>query len=243
MRDDDLGGQHAEIPACEESGKHPKQRGLEFAALSLPNAIPIFPLDGVILVPGARLPLHIFEPRYREMVNDAIEGNGLLAMVMPHAGHSTQTDDEPPIHVVGGLGRIGHHRRNDDGTIDLVLEGLTRLRIVSELPKQKLYREVMAEPLHETQYGRLDEEEATRQLFDRLRGLSDEEKAAVQAAALRAAARCAAAAPCRAARRRSRRSSRSQKWTCATGRSSRCSIGSKGGGSGCSSGRGIRGNN
>lgn len=142
--------------------------------------IPIFPLDGVILVPGARLALHVFEPRYRELVEDALEGSGLFAMVMPLAGHSTQSEPEPPIHPVGGLGRIGNHRRNDDGTLDLVLEGIARLRLISELPKKKAYREVMAEVLHETQYGRLDEREATEQLFDRLQGLSDKEKAVVK---------------------------------------------------------------
>jgi Lon protease-like protein len=147
--------------------------------LSLPNAIPIFPLDGVILVPGARLPLHIFEPRYRDMVNDALEGPGLIAMGMPMAGHTIQSEHQPPIHVVCGLGRIGHHRRNDDGTIDLVLEGIARLRILSEVQSGKSYREVQAEPLHETYYGRLDEAEAARQLLDRLRGLSDQERSAI----------------------------------------------------------------
>jgi Lon protease-like protein len=108
--------------------------------MTLPEVFPIFPLPQVILVPGQLLPLHVFEPRYREMVADAMDAEQWLAMAVPETGCSTGCDDEPAVLPVCGLGRIVHHQPYIDGRSDIVVEGVARMRILQELPTSKKYR-------------------------------------------------------------------------------------------------------
>jgi Lon protease-like protein len=93
--------------------------------------IPLFPLPGVVLFPGALLPLHIFEPRYRAMVADALSGDRTIgmAMMMPGWEHGGET---PAIFPVGGAGRIVDSEELPDGRYDIVLEGDFRYRILGE---------------------------------------------------------------------------------------------------------------
>jgi len=112
-----------------------------------PLVVPIFPLESVVLLPGALLPLHVFEPRYRAMVRDAVAGLGMIAMAMPREGHSVADEVDPPVHGVVQLGRIVRHEPYDDGRADIVLEGVARMRIEQELPTEHAYRRVQAEPL------------------------------------------------------------------------------------------------
>ena len=106
-----------------------------------PLAIPIFPLAGALLFPRAHLPLHIFEPRYRAMVRDALAGERLIGMVQP------RDQNEPPaIFEVGGLGRIASADELADGRFNIVLEGIGRYRIARELSVETPYRQVEAEP-------------------------------------------------------------------------------------------------
>jgi len=106
-----------------------------------PLAIPIFPLAGALLFPRAHLPLHIFEPRYRAMVRDALAGERLIGMVQP------RDQNEPPaIFEVGGLGRIAAADELADGRFNIVLEGIGRYRIARELSVETPYRQVEAEP-------------------------------------------------------------------------------------------------
>jgi len=105
-----------------------------------PLSIPVFPLAGALLFPRAHLPLHIFEPRYRAMVRDALASNRLIAMVQPKA------ESEPPeLFEVGCLGRIGACEELDDGRFNIVLEGLSRFRIAREAEVDTLYRQVDAD--------------------------------------------------------------------------------------------------
>ena len=115
--------------------------------LELPRSFPIFPLSEVLLVPGAFLPLHIFEPRYRSMLAHAMAGDRMIGMALPVRGHSTDDEAEPPVHPVCGLGRVVHHRRHRDGGADIVLAGLARMHIQRELPTTRPYRLVSAVPL------------------------------------------------------------------------------------------------
>ena len=115
--------------------------------MELPRVFPIFPLESVLLVPGALLPLHIFEPRYREMIEDTVDGHGMLAMAMPTLGHASSLDDSPPVHPVVSLGRLVQHERHPDGRWSIILEGLARMRIEQELPPEHAYRRVHALPL------------------------------------------------------------------------------------------------
>jgi Lon protease-like protein len=106
-----------------------------------PLSIPIFPLAGALLFPRAHLPLHIFEPRYRAMVRDALAGERLIGMVQP------RDQNEPPaLFEMGGLGRIAAADALDDGRFNIVLEGIGRYRIARELTVETAYRQVEAEP-------------------------------------------------------------------------------------------------
>ena len=102
--------------------------------------VPVFPLAGALLFPRSQLPLHIFEPRYREMTRDALAGDRLIAMVQP------RDNEEPPgLFEIGCLGRIGTCDELDDGRFNLVLEGLSRFRIAREAEVDTPYRQIDAD--------------------------------------------------------------------------------------------------
>ena len=98
----------------------------------LPPTIPIFPLQDVVLFPNMSRPLHIFEPRYREMVADAVRGDGLLGMVLLQPGYEADYDGNPPIFGVGCAGEIAQAEELDDGRWLVLLEGTVRFRVLSE---------------------------------------------------------------------------------------------------------------
>ena len=120
---------------------------------ALPRAIPIFPLQDIMLFPGASRPLHIFEPRYREMVADALEGDRIIGMVMLHAGYEDEYAGNPPIYDIGCAGVITNVQRLEDGRYNIVLSGLVKFRIASE-DQSRSYRvaevEALPEPLSDT---------------------------------------------------------------------------------------------
>lgn len=95
--------------------------------------IPLFPLPEVVLLPGAQLPLHIFEPRYRAMVADALAGDQTIGMAMMKPGWE-RAGATPAILSVGGAGRIVDSEELADGRYNIVLEGEFRYRVVSESP-------------------------------------------------------------------------------------------------------------
>ena len=99
--------------------------------------VPIFPLAGAILFPRSQLPLHIFELRYREMVSDAIEGPGRIAMIQPHR---LDDDNQAPLFAVGCLGELVSVEELDDGRYNIVLLGSNRFRLVGEVKVDPLYR-------------------------------------------------------------------------------------------------------
>ena len=98
--------------------------------------IPIFPLGGAILFPRSQLPLHIFEPRYRDMVSDALGNGGRIGMVQP----LTDDDNHPPLYPVGCLGDIVGVEELDDGRFNIVLHGSKRFRILGETDLGTAYR-------------------------------------------------------------------------------------------------------
>ncbi len=102
--------------------------------------LPIFPLTGAVLFPGMQLPLHIFEPRYRAMVGDALIRDRLIAMIQPQ-----RSTEGAPLFEVGCVGRIGEIQAMDDGRYNLILEGTARFRMVRELDVATAYRQVEAE--------------------------------------------------------------------------------------------------
>lgn len=109
-------------------------------ALATGTRLSIFPLPGALLFPGMHLPLHIFEPRYRAMVNDSLARDRRIAMIQPKGG-----GDKPPLFEIGCVGRIADVEALEDGRFNVVLEGLSRFRILRELEVPTLFRQVEAE--------------------------------------------------------------------------------------------------
>ncbi|WP_374612092.1 LON peptidase substrate-binding domain-containing protein [Sphingorhabdus sp.] len=101
--------------------------------------ISIFPLGGAILLPDMQLPLHIFEPRYRALVGDALARDRMIGMIQPMGG-----GDNPSLFAVGCLGRIGDVQALADGRYNIVLEGLQRFTIVRELEVTTPFRQIEA---------------------------------------------------------------------------------------------------
>jgi Lon protease-like protein len=133
------------------------------------DLLPIFPLPGSVLFPNVFLPLHIFEPRYREMVADALNGDRLIGMVLLRPGWERDYDGRPPVYPVGCSGVITHVERLADGRYNIVLRGLDRFRIISE-DRTRSYRRAQVETLAEPRVGE-DERTAIRSLRSRLEAL------------------------------------------------------------------------
>ncbi|MDE8650530.1 LON peptidase substrate-binding domain-containing protein [Novosphingobium album (ex Liu et al. 2023)] len=106
--------------------------------------ISIFPLPGVVLYPGLQLPLHIFEPRYRAMVSDALVRDRRIGMIQPQRPH-----EGAPLFEIGCLGRIGEVEALEDGRFNIILEGEARFRVLRELDVTTPFRQVEGELLGE----------------------------------------------------------------------------------------------
>jgi len=106
---------------------------------SLPKAIPIFPLAGAVVMPGVQLPLNIFEPRYLNMVQDALANDHIIGMIQP-----VRDTDEEEVHLqrVGSAGRITSYSETNDGRIVLILTGVCRFQVAEELEGRHGYRRV-----------------------------------------------------------------------------------------------------
>jgi uncharacterized protein len=98
----------------------------------LPPTIPIFPLPNVVLFPNVFLPLHIFEPRYVEMVADALEGDRIIGMVLLRPGYEADYEGRPPVYPVGCAGLISNAQSHADGRYNIVLRGLGKFQITGE---------------------------------------------------------------------------------------------------------------
>jgi len=124
----------------------------------LPETLPLFPLPGVALFPELPLPLHIFEPRYRTMVKDALAGSRVIGIVQARPG---QEGTPSPIFSIGCAGRIEGVAELDDGRSNIVLRGISRFHIDEELPQTGPYRTARVTALMEKV---LDEEALTESL-------------------------------------------------------------------------------
>ncbi|MFV3075161.1 LON peptidase substrate-binding domain-containing protein [Niveispirillum fermenti] len=108
----------------------------------LPDSIPVFPLTGVLLLPRGRLPLNIFEPRYLNMVQDALATDRLIGMIQPRDDGMAA---EPPLFDIGCAGRITSFSETDDGRFLITLTGVCRFRLLSEIPTTRGYRRAVAD--------------------------------------------------------------------------------------------------
>lgn len=105
----------------------------------------IFPLGQAVLFPGTKLPLHIFEPRYRQMVEHALENRTPIAMALIDRSRPDDEHGRPAVHDVAGVGVIESHEKLPDGRFMVVLQGVERVRFVEEHEPDNLYRQVRAE--------------------------------------------------------------------------------------------------
>lgn len=122
----------------------------------LPASIPIFPLPNVVLFPGVFLPLHIFEPRYRQLVADAAEGDRLIGMTLLRPGWEADYAGRPPVYDTGCAGVLTHMEPLEDGRYNIVLKGVQKFRVLSEEEEEedgRLYRvasiAALADPIGE----------------------------------------------------------------------------------------------
>ena len=115
---------------------------------ALPTEIPLFPLPEVVLFPGVPRPLLVFEPRYREMVADALKGNKIIGMVLLRPGYEKDYEGRPPIYGIGCAGVIEDYEQLPDGRYGILLRGLTTFRVVSE-DQRKPYRLARVEAVPE----------------------------------------------------------------------------------------------
>jgi hypothetical protein len=116
-----------------------------------PGTIPIFPLPTVVLFPSVFLPLHIFEPRYRQMVADALSGDRVIGMTLL-TGAAAEEDARPAVYPIGCSGLITHVERMPDGRFNVILRGVEKFRILDEEPSApgRLYRTVHVSPVDES---------------------------------------------------------------------------------------------
>jgi Lon protease-like protein len=133
------------------------------------DLLPLFPLPNVVLFPNVFLPLHVFEPRYRQMVGDALDADRMIGMVLLRPGWESNYDGRPPVFPIGCSGVITHVERLDDGRFNIVLRGVERFRILEE-DQQRPYRRAVVDRHAESALS-ADDREAIRSQRARLEAL------------------------------------------------------------------------
>ncbi len=114
-----------------------------------PEALPLFPLPGVVLFPALSVPLYIFEPRYRAMTRAALESTRRIGMVAIRPEALAEIAGDPPVFEIGCEGEIRQARERPDGSLDILLVATQRFRILEEHPRAELYRTARIESLTE----------------------------------------------------------------------------------------------
>jgi Lon protease-like protein len=122
---------------------------LEFDAATFSGVARLFPLPNLVLYPHVMQPLHIFEERYREMLEDALASDRLIAMALLEPGWEDDYESRPPIASFGCLGKVVAHHRLEDGHYNVLLLGVQRVRIVKELDPLRSFRQARVEILHD----------------------------------------------------------------------------------------------
>ncbi len=148
--------------------------------VDVPDVIPIFPLPTVVLLPGEVLPLHIFEPRYLEMVRDSIASHHVIGIVEVIPGFENELPGSPPVRDIGCVGFIASHEELPDGRFLLWLFGLERFRIEEEIDANTQYRQarVLYEPTPESPKRLAEIRPLRQELRNLLPGLVDLDGAA-----------------------------------------------------------------
>ena len=109
----------------------------------IPALVPIFPLTGALLLPYARRPLNIFEPRYLEMIDHALKGDRLIGMIQPKDTTEESPQGAVPVQKIGTIGRITHFEELEEARYFVILEGVCRFEFVKEMPTMSPFRRAM----------------------------------------------------------------------------------------------------
>lgn len=148
--------------------------GLDLGALT---SLPIFPLPNCVLLPGGLMPLHVFEPRYRDLTRDCLAGTQLMAVARLKPGYEAAYYGRPPVYERCGVGRIICSEELADGRFALLLRGVARIEIARELPADRPYRIVEAKVLPDASCddaGARDHHQRLIALCDRLAAVIDQ---------------------------------------------------------------------
>jgi Lon protease-like protein len=137
--------------------------------------IPLFPLRNTVFFPNTLLPLHIFEPRYRQMVSEVMEGERLIGIVLQKAEIKPRPGEFPEFFRVGSLGLISDMKKGEEGTFDIVLTGLTRFEIL-EVSKIKPYRLAKVRILKDHVEDSLDQDYMGKRLLTQLNLLMGDDR-------------------------------------------------------------------
>jgi uncharacterized protein len=111
------------------------------SAKDIPGSVPVFPLAAALLLPGGRMPLNIFEPRYLQMIDEVIAGKRLIGMIQPRLDGAQREDGEPRLCEVGCLGRLTSFAETGDGRYLISLQGVCRFRVAEELAVKTPFRQ------------------------------------------------------------------------------------------------------
>ena len=112
----------------------------------IPETVPVFPLSAALLLPGTRMPLNIFEPRYLQMIDEPLAGARVIGMIQPRLDGAMRSDGEPEICAVGCVGRITSFSETGDGRYLISLQGICRFRVAEELPVRTPFRQCRIMP-------------------------------------------------------------------------------------------------
>lgn len=130
------------------------------------DALKVFPLPSAVLFPHSVIPLHIFEPRYRDLVGDALASDQVMALAQLEPGWENRYADRPPVQEMMCAGLIVWHEKLEDGRYNLLLQGVCRARLVAELPAERLYRQMRVELLPDFPYHGPEEEQLRQAVLE-----------------------------------------------------------------------------
>jgi uncharacterized protein len=128
---------------------NPCNSDISFDADAFSGVARLFPLPNLVMYPHVMQPLHVFESRYREMLEDALASDRLIAMALLEPGWESDYESRPPISPYACLGKIVAHHRLEDGRYNLLLMGVGRIRIVEEISPPRSFRQAKVELLRE----------------------------------------------------------------------------------------------
>src|SRR5687768_15974431 len=130
------------------------------------SALKVFPLPSIVLFPHQLVPLHIFEPRYRELVRDALTGDSVIALAHLQPGWERDYPGRPALRSICTVGVLVWHEVLKDGRYNVVVQGTSRARLIEELPPTKLYREARAELLEDPPFDGPEDEQLRQAVLE-----------------------------------------------------------------------------